>query len=190
LSQADVPTSVDQKNKRWSIFKYLPAGNSGGRPGEVTPPQSSSENETMSGMDQNGMNGNGSMSAPSGARLGYPGLPSNTPPYESFSFRFNLEWVPRPVFPSKNLELRTPRLPSAADRLLDRQFERQTDVYPIEPKNISEASLRYAGRALAEWAKIVDECNNFFERRRDEGVPMDKLVETPLLVADTFATPR
>lgn len=45
---------------------------------------------------------------------------------------------------------------------------------------------KYAGRALAEWAQVVVECNKFFERRRLEGVPSDELVETPTLSVDSF----
>jgi hypothetical protein len=48
------------------------------------------------------------------------------------------------------------------------------------------ASSKYAGRALAEWAQIVSECDSFFSRRRDEGVPCDRLVETPTLGVDGF----
>lgn len=42
-------------------------------------------------------------------------------------------------------------------------------------------SSKYAGRALAEWAGIISEFDNFFDRRLKEGVPSDELVETPTL---------
>ncbi|RDW94369.1 DUF1765-domain-containing protein [Coleophoma crateriformis] len=45
---------------------------------------------------------------------------------------------------------------------------------------------KYAGRALAEWALIVAECNNFVERRRAEGVPNLRLVEIPTLGIEGF----
>lgn len=45
---------------------------------------------------------------------------------------------------------------------------------------------KYSGRALAEWAHIVSECDSFFARRRDEGVPSDRTVETPTLGVETF----
>jgi hypothetical protein len=45
---------------------------------------------------------------------------------------------------------------------------------------------KYAGRALAEWAHIVTECDSFFARRRDEGVPCDRMVETPMLGVEGF----
>jgi hypothetical protein len=45
---------------------------------------------------------------------------------------------------------------------------------------------KYAGRALAEWALVVGECNNFVERRRAEGVPGLRLVEVPILGVEGF----
>ena len=45
---------------------------------------------------------------------------------------------------------------------------------------------KYAGRALAEWALIVGECNNFVERRRKEGVPNLKMIEVPVLGVEGF----
>lgn len=58
------------------------------------------------------------------------------------------------------------------------------------PKPLSSfdslVASKYAGRALAEWAQIVTECDSFFSRRRDEGVPCDKLVETPTLGVESF----
>ncbi|KLJ10868.1 hypothetical protein EMPG_13786 [Blastomyces silverae] len=45
---------------------------------------------------------------------------------------------------------------------------------------------KYAGRALAEWALVVCECDNFFARRRDEGVPSDDEVEIPILGVESF----
>ncbi|EEH20020.2 hypothetical protein PABG_02279 [Paracoccidioides brasiliensis Pb03] len=48
------------------------------------------------------------------------------------------------------------------------------------------AASKYAGRALAEWALVVCECDNFFTRRRDEGVPSDDAVEIPILGVENF----
>ena len=45
---------------------------------------------------------------------------------------------------------------------------------------------KYVGRALAEWGIVVTECDSFFIRRRDEGVPCDRLVETPTLGVEFF----
>ncbi|KAF3491553.1 uncharacterized protein GIQ15_01070 [Arthroderma uncinatum] len=58
---------------------------------------------------------------------------------------------------------------------------------PIQPPDNGPSPMnKYVGRALAEWAMVVSECDNFFERRRDEGVPCDRLVEVPTLGADSF----
>ncbi|CAK7198588.1 hypothetical protein SEUCBS139899_001251 [Sporothrix eucalyptigena] len=55
-------------------------------------------------------------------------------------------------------------------------------VQPTEPKG-HDAMMRakYAGRALAEWGLVVNECNSFIDRRRDEGVYGLKDVEVPTL---------
>ncbi|POS87538.1 hypothetical protein EPUL_001000, partial [Erysiphe pulchra] len=45
----------------------------------------------------------------------------------------------------------------------------------------TQLSPKLVGRALAEWAIVVGECNGFLERRRNEGVPNLKLVEVPML---------
>ncbi|OJD21166.1 hypothetical protein ACJ73_07496 [Blastomyces percursus] len=66
-------------------------------------------------------------------------------------------------------------------------FESHTDAgagcqYQYHPLVAS----KYAGRALAEWALVVCECDNFFARRRDEGVPTDDEVEIPILGVESF----
>ena len=43
---------------------------------------------------------------------------------------------------------------------------------------------KYMGRALAEWMLVVTECQIFFERRKNDGVPGDAWVETPMLGVD------
>ncbi|KAK4681818.1 hypothetical protein QC764_110810 [Podospora pseudoanserina] len=42
----------------------------------------------------------------------------------------------------------------------------------------------YTGRALAEWAIVINECNSFVDRRRDEGVLGLAEVEIPILGVD------
>jgi len=53
-------------------------------------------------------------------------------------------------------------------------------------RNERMVASKYAGRALAEWQHVVSECDSFFERRRDEGVPSDQQVETPMLSIESF----
>lgn len=48
------------------------------------------------------------------------------------------------------------------------------------------AGSKYSGRALAEWGQVVMECDSFVARRRDEGVPADELVETPIMGMESF----
>jgi hypothetical protein len=50
-----------------------------------------------------------------------------------------------------------------------------------EPTGQAKIAAPYCGRALAEWTILVSECHMFFERRKAEGVPGNRWVETPLL---------
>jgi hypothetical protein len=186
LSEADLPSQNGQKNKRWSIFKNIfPASsNSNGRPGEVTPPQSSSGSDSVSTLDSSNRNGLSGLHV-SESNPGSGDVDPNISLYQPYSFRFSMELVNRPVFPSKNMRLATPRLPAAANNFLRLRDPNPPEVTAIEPKSIDESGLKYAGRALAEWSGIIDDCDNFFERRKSEGVPANKLVETPLLLADS-----
>ena len=66
-------------------------------------------------------------------------------------------------------------------------------VQPPSPYPVPKAAAydkvvasKNVGRALAEWGIIVTECDSFFARRRDEGVPCDRLVETPTLGVEFF----
>ena len=49
------------------------------------------------------------------------------------------------------------------------------------PAGVFAGGAVYAGRALAEWAMVVGECNSFVDRRRDEGVLGLSDVEVPTL---------
>ncbi|KAI8623001.1 DUF1765-domain-containing protein [Xylariaceae sp. FL1651] len=59
-------------------------------------------------------------------------------------------------------------------------------VNPVQPKGSFATSVKYAGRALAEWSLVVAECNSFVERRRDEGVLGLYDVEVPVLGVEGF----
>lgn len=153
-------------------------------------------------------------------------------PHQPYSFKFSLEWMDRPQWPSKNKRLFTPCLPVAAqlhvqrrqspvrmsdyDTASDYESENDTEdtrstsrqekthgdeqargsdlIIPKAPSTqdlesaglCSLAASKYAGRALAEWAQVVAECDSFFARRRDEGVPCDRMVETPTLGVESF----
>ena len=57
---------------------------------------------------------------------------------------------------------------------------------PLKPEGPAVGESKYAGRALAEWALLIAECHNFFERRKQEGVPDNSMVETPTLCVESF----
>ncbi|KAK5633086.1 hypothetical protein RRF57_008800 [Xylaria bambusicola] len=59
-------------------------------------------------------------------------------------------------------------------------------VNPVKPIGIFARSVKYAGRALAEWSLVVAECNSFVERRREEGVLGLQDVEVPALGVEGF----
>ena len=85
-----------------------------------------------------------------------------------------------------------PRLPTPAQTWLGAKIPGISRE--VEPRNPADGGqsreratqVKYSGRALAEWAIIVGECNNFTERRREEGVPGLKWVEVPTLGVEGF----
>lgn len=116
------------------------------------------------------------------------------PPFRCLSFKFSLEFHPSTkLHPS--LRLFPPRLPLAAQVFLQtssKKFNSNGAVIstrPSKPVGESVARARYAGRALAEWAMVIGECQSFFERRKKEGVPSEKQVETPTLGVEVFKRP-
>ncbi|KAI6783793.1 uncharacterized protein J7T54_001669 [Emericellopsis cladophorae] len=60
---------------------------------------------------------------------------------------------------------------------------------PVKPAGLYVNNAVYTGRALAEWGQVIWECNNFADRRRDEGVPGIAQVEVPLLGVESFRKP-
>jgi hypothetical protein len=59
-------------------------------------------------------------------------------------------------------------------------------VDPVKPTGLYAKNSVYTGRSLAEWAQVVFECNNFVERRRDEGMENLGDVEIPILGVEGF----
>jgi len=125
-----------------------------------------------------------------------PAKPSTAPvpQFRSLSFKFSLEFQPGNKS-QPPLRLFPPRLPLAAQVYLQnstKKFNSNGAVIPTrpaKPMGESVARSRYAGRALAEWAVVIGECQSFFERRKKEGVPSEKLVETPTLGVENFKRP-
>ena len=129
--------------------------------------------------------------------------PPSTSTHRAYTFRFSLEWTQhfeRPQNPSagdanlvtRDRRLFPPRLPVPAQVWLGFKVpELSHDVLPKNPlesgrQSEQVAESKYVGRALAEWALIVGECNNFAERRQAEGVPGLKWVEIPTLGVEGF----
>lgn len=116
---------------------------------------------------------------------------TQTPQFCSYTFKFSLEYHPstRALPP---MRLLPPRLPLPAQKLLQDQSEKvmnASPAQPMRPTGESAANAKYSGRALAEWAVVLGECQSFFERRKNEGVPSNKLVETPSLGVEVFRRP-
>jgi hypothetical protein len=63
------------------------------------------------------------------------------------------------------------------------------EIKGVEPTGDARASAKYSGRALAEWSLVVGECQSFFDRRKAEGVPGNRWVETPSLGVEAFKKP-
>jgi Protein of unknown function (DUF1765) len=192
-------TSDSNRNpskKRWSFMKTINPFSTPGntRPGEVTPPGSADESSTNANSDLSSISDAMSIrsSATAATTAGDPTLQRpSTPPHQPFSFKFSLEWLERPNWPSKNRRLCPPKLPPPAQVLIqlrreERGEEAEGEVRPRKPSPQSLGNARYAGRALAEWTQVVGECQGFFERRKDEGVPVNRLVETPTLGVESF----
>jgi hypothetical protein len=117
------------------------------------------------------------------------------PPHRAYSFKFSLEWSDRRL-PQPNPRLPPPRLPSPAQNAVILHLQTENERHelippqPTKPQGTAAASSQYSGRALAEWMLIVNECQVFFDRRLKEGVPSNRLVETPILSFETFKAPR
>ncbi|CZR61720.1 uncharacterized protein PAC_11617 [Phialocephala subalpina] len=81
-----------------------------------------------------------------------------------------------------------PRLPASAQAMLGAKVPGTSkEIKAVDPgKGDKGRRAKYAGRALAEWALVVGECNNFVERRRGEGVPGLRWVEVPTLGIEGF----
>ncbi|THZ19122.1 DUF1765-domain-containing protein [Aureobasidium pullulans] len=109
--------------------------------------------------------------------------------HRNFCFKFSLEMHPKAHHPTA-MRLQPPRLPLAAQLYLQDGDSEDTIVKAVEPVGESKAQATYSGRALAEWTCILMECQGFFERRKGEGVPTNKHVETPTLGVEVFSKSR
>ncbi|KIX03521.1 uncharacterized protein Z518_07074 [Rhinocladiella mackenziei CBS 650.93] len=199
IPSADSPTPGTKK--RWSLFRGLNVfGSSPGnnRPGEVTPPGSPEENGVVTASDH-------SPGPNSAITANKPSYRPATPPHQAFSFKFSLEWYQKaPTWENKNRVLTAPQLPPNAQSILRARLSseststgssvsgdakgkaRAKEVTPLKPQPHEMGTARYSGRALAEWAQVLNECRSFYMRRKQEGVPRDHLVETPTMAVEAF----
>lgn len=177
IPAADSPT---QHKKRWSLFKgILPfAAPVNNRPGEVTPPKNDSPVMTNDNANVDALVIRGPSS--------HPKPRPATPPHQAFSFKFSLEWLDRSPWPTQNKVLTPPLLPAATQVLIQMRREKPDPIKPLKPSAQELGTAKYAGRALAEWEIIVTEYDGFQNRRREEGVPAMRLVETPTLGVESF----
>ncbi|KAH8423819.1 uncharacterized protein LDX57_001575 [Aspergillus melleus] len=217
--------------KRWNLLKAMFGGSSSAKSSGDSSPTSSSDESDTGGSDttvaaDKCLDGHWRPKSHSGE------LARPKTAHQPYSFKFSLEWMDRPQWPSRNKRLYTPCIPVAAQLHLqlrssivksddsestsDSASAGQTedgkkndlaavddtamtgsDTASASEQSTSEPDLtlalkdtlvasKYAGRALAEWAQIVSECDSFFSRRRDEGVPCDRMVETPTLGVESF----
>lgn len=134
--------------------------------------------------------GKSSNETPSPERPAVSETPAPAPPtHRSYSFRFSLEWVDKRFGTYQNMRLQPPRLPLPAQTLLQQRSINIDAVGPSQPLGAAATSSTYAGRALAEWTFVSHECQNFFDRRKNEGVPTNRQVETPTLNVEAFRRP-
>ncbi|KAE8150123.1 hypothetical protein BDV25DRAFT_154931 [Aspergillus avenaceus] len=220
-----IPELPPPPKKRWNLLKAMFGGSSKAN-GESSPSSSSEESLDTAGSESNSADKRLEELPRPNSSAGDLSRPKTA--HQPYSFKFSLEWMDRPQWPSKNKRLFTPCLPVAAQlhlqlRRSTAESDDESDVDSEEdPDNdslqdgfasaketataseLSEsdnesskpepelapndtvAASKYAGRALAEWAQIVSECDSFFARRRDEGVPCDRMVETPTLGVESF----
>ncbi|KAJ5163523.1 uncharacterized protein N7500_005353 [Penicillium coprophilum] len=224
--------------KRWGILKAMFGSSSNARSGDGVSSSSSSDDS------ENGVS-DPTMTADSKCMDEHEHTPTNNVdeitrpkvPHQPFFFKFSLEWMDRPQWPTKNKRLFTPCLPVASQSHIEHRRSPDKSDYDTASENLGQSDFendaqepeiiltnqdtptqptsdtwprtpttrnsplpeipsqpsydhlvpsKYAGRALAEWAHIVSECDSFFARRRDEGVPTDSMVETPTLGVESF----
>ncbi|KAM0721187.1 hypothetical protein Q7P37_003474 [Cladosporium fusiforme] len=113
---------------------------------------------------------------------------SNVNLHHNCSFKFSLDFHPTAKAPGQ-IRLFPPRLPKPAQEYLQSRTSKGNGaqhLQAVEPKGTSREHARYTGRALAEWMMVVGECQSFFERRKNEGVPENRFVETPSMGVEVF----
>lgn len=191
--QKDSSRSSSPGRKRWGLLRNmnlfnstttdqttsngLPKDNSTGHVGGLPP-------EPRRGLDDARPK---SDTAAAAAMIKSPTPPS--PQLHSLSFKFSLEWNDRSANVQRDRKLYPPRLPLPAQMWLQSKKPEPSHFSALKPEGPAAGSSKYSGRALAEWAVLINECQNFFERRKYEGVMGLKRVETPTLGVEALRRP-
>ena len=184
----DSSKSQDSSKKRWNLLKsIIPLSSPKDRP------KTSSAKNMPAASQSSSQPAQGFTEGPA-SKGGLNGTAGSAPSYRALSFKISLEWIDHDnnnIVVGRDRRLYPPELPLPTQLSLQqcqqsRQSEEIRDNSPLEPVGVMAGPSRYAGRALAEWAILITECQNFFERRKAEGVPSYQLVETPTLGVEPF----
>ncbi|KNG49427.1 duf1765-domain-containing protein [Stemphylium lycopersici] len=185
----DFPDEDPGKGK-WSILRSLIGGGSKQAAKSKSPGPAKEKENASKASNTNGAKP--SSEAPSTTAAPEIPAPAAAPApstHRSYNFRFSLEWVDKRFGTYQHMRLQPPRLPAPAQNLLQEKGINLEPVLSTPPTGAAVTSSTYAGRALAEWTFVSHECQNFFDRRKNEGVPSNRQVETPTLNVEAFRRP-
>ncbi|KAF3909419.1 hypothetical protein AA313_de0201880 [Arthrobotrys entomopaga] len=105
-------------------------------------------------------------------------------------FKFVLEFSDRPPHARKGKGSNIPRLPRLTQDWLESSSQPKklvsTPALTLLPNGQAPQNWKYYGRALAEWSLVVDEIDNFVERRKNEGIRDVRDFEIPILSVDSL----
>jgi hypothetical protein len=173
----------DTSKGRWSLLRSFIGGSKQSAKSKTQGPSGTESSKTATIASKN------TSETTSPVKMAGIETQRSPPVHRSFSFRFSLEWVDKRLGAYQHMRLNPPRLPLPAQVFLQTKGINISVVSSSKPEGPAAISSRYAGRALAEWTFISHECQNFFDRRKSEGVPSDKFVETPTLAVEAFRRP-
>ena len=161
-------TSTSENNNKWNLLRSV-----------LTPSRSRSKSPSLRiSDDHNEFSHVTSNKSPTSSS-------ENLLLHHNMSFKFSLEWVDRKATAPGSMRLFCPKLPSHAQVLLDSSPKMNKTTIPTKLA-YAEEFAHYTGKALAEWSVVVNECQSFFLRRKQEGVPGDEWVETPNLAVESL----
>ncbi|KAI4927868.1 hypothetical protein J4E85_006381 [Alternaria conjuncta] len=186
---SDFPDEDPGKGK-WNILRSLIGGGSKQTAKAKSPAASIKDKENSS--KTSSANSSTDALSTTASAVSEPPVSTPAPPpstHRTYNFRFSLEWVDKRFGTYHNMRLQPPKLPAPAHNLLQSRGINTEPVLSTPPTGAAVTSSTYAGRALAEWTFVSHECQNFFDRRKNEGVPTNRQVETPTLNVEAFRRP-